>query len=105
MNSKDASGYEPKERDIPVLLDSLQELFQEHGDTVTPTLLAKRMEQKLHRHVSPYVASYLYTTLGFVSSPRSGCMGRGYFIAPNLKLLAEKRAQFCKIDNNESDKS
>jgi len=34
-----ANGYEPKERDIPVLLDSLQELFQEHGDTVTQHFL------------------------------------------------------------------
>ena len=37
----DANGYEPKERDIPVLLDSLQELFQEYGDQVTPTELAE----------------------------------------------------------------
>ena len=51
----DANGYEPKERDIPVLLDSLQELFQEYGDKVTPTELARRMEKKLHRHISPYV--------------------------------------------------
>ena len=41
----DANGYEPKERDIPVLLDSLQELFQEYGDQVTPTELAGRMEK------------------------------------------------------------
>jgi hypothetical protein len=105
MKSKDANGYEPKERDIPVLLDSLQELFQEHGDTVTPTLLAERMEEKLHRHISPYVVSYLYTTLGFVSSPRSKYQGRGYYVVPNPKLLAEKRAQFCQSNNNESDKS
>jgi len=101
----DANGYEPKERDIPVLLDSLQELFQEYGDKVTPTELAERMEKKLRRHISPYVTAYLYTTLGFVSSPRSHYTGRGYYIVPNLKLLAEKRAQFCKTDNNESDKS
>jgi hypothetical protein len=105
MKSKDANKYEPKERDIPVLLDSLQELFQEHGDTVTPTDLAQRMEAKLHRHISPYVVSYIYTTLGFVSSPRSKYQGRGYYIVRNLELLAEKRAQFCKIDIHLSDKS
>jgi hypothetical protein len=37
--------------DIPVMLDSLQELFHEHGDTVTPTLLVRRMEQKLHKRL------------------------------------------------------
>ena len=31
------------------------------GDTVTPTDLAERMEEKLRRHISLYVASYLYT--------------------------------------------
>jgi hypothetical protein len=101
MKSKDANRCEPKERDIPVLLDSLQE----HGDTVTPTDLAERMEEKLHRHISPYVASYLYTTLGFVSSPRSKYRGRGYYIVPNLELLAEKRAQFCQSNTDECDKS
>ena len=105
MKSKDANRYEPKERDIPVLLDSLQELFQEHGDVVTPTDLAERMEEKLRRHISPYVASYLYTTLEFVSSPRSKYPGRGYYIVRNLELLAEKRAQFCKIDIHSSDKN
>jgi hypothetical protein len=97
--------YESKERDIPVLLDSLQELLQEQGDTVTPTDLAERMEEKLHRHIPPYFVSYLPTTLGFVSSPRSKYMGRGYYIVRNLELLAEKRAQCCQLNTNESDKS
>jgi hypothetical protein len=104
MKAKDTSKY-PKERYIPVLLDSLQELFQEHGDRVTPTALAERMEQKLHRHISPFVAAYLYTTLGFVSSPRSNHMGRGYYIVRNPELLAERRAQFCKVNIDKSDKS
>ena len=104
MKAKDTSKY-PKERYIPVLLDSLQELFQEHGDRVTPTALAERMGQKLHRHISPFVAAYLYTTLGFVSSPRSNHMGRGYYIVPNPELLAERRAQFCKVNIDKSDKS
>ena len=39
-----------EKEDIPVMLDCLQELFNEYGDTVTPTLLVERMESKLHRH-------------------------------------------------------
>jgi hypothetical protein len=104
MKAEYTNRYQ-KERDIPVLLDSLQELFQEHGDTVTPTDLAQRMEEKLHRHISPMFASYLYTTLGFVSRPRSNQMGRGYYIVPNQELLAERQAQFCKIETDESDKN
>jgi len=104
MKAKDTSKY-PKEQYIPVLLDSLQELFQEHGDRVTPTALAERMEQKLHRHIAPFVAAYLYTTLGFVSTPRSNHMGRGYYIVPNPELLAERRAQFCKVNIDKSEKS
>ena len=34
---------------IPVMLDSLQELFNEYGDKVTPTLLVELMERKLHQ--------------------------------------------------------
>ncbi len=33
MKAEDTNKYQ-KERDIPVILDSLQELFQERGDTV-----------------------------------------------------------------------
>jgi hypothetical protein len=81
LKSKDTSKY-PKER----------------GDAVTPTDVAERMGQKLHRHISPYIAGYLYTTLGFVSRSRKGQAGRPrYFIVPNPELLAEKRAQFRKL--------
>jgi len=77
LKSKDTSKY-PKER----------------GDAVTPTDVAERMGQKLHRHISTYIAGYL-TTLGFVSRARKGQTGRPrYFIVPNPELLAEKRAQF-----------
>ena len=35
--------------DIPIILNSLQELFRERGDEVTPKQLAERMENKMHR--------------------------------------------------------
>src|SRR5271157_3693286 len=63
--------------DIPVMLDSLQELFQEHGDRVTPTLLVSRMEQKLHRRLHMHVVAYLYTSLREVDSRRNPVRHRG----------------------------
>jgi hypothetical protein len=80
--------------DIPIMLDCLQELFQEHEDTVTPTLLVSRMEQKLQRHLQMHVVAYLYTSLGFVTKRIEGHCNHHYII-PNTELLAEKRAQFC----------
>jgi hypothetical protein len=93
MNPKDTNKYQ-KELEYSALLDSLQELFQERGE-VTATDIAERMEQKLHRHVSTYAAGYLYTTLGFVARAKSG--QTRYYIVPNLELLEERRAQFCKF--------
>ena len=43
------------EEDTAAMLDSLQELFQEHGDKVTATLVAERMESKLNRHTHTLV--------------------------------------------------
>ena len=45
------------------MLDSLHELFQEYRDAVTATLIAERMEQKLHRYVHHYLSAYLYRLL------------------------------------------
>jgi hypothetical protein len=39
-----------EKEDIPVMLDCLQELFNEYGDAVTPTLLVERIERKLHTY-------------------------------------------------------
>jgi hypothetical protein len=103
MKADEINKYQ-KERDIPVLLESLHELFQEQGDTVTPMDLAERMEKKLRRHQSLFVVSCLYTTLGFVSRAKPGQSRRRYYIVPNLELLAERQAQFCKIETDESDK-
>ena len=43
------------EEDTAAMLDSLHELFQEHGDKVTATLVAERMESKLNRHTHTLV--------------------------------------------------
>ena len=93
------------EGDIPVMLDSLYELFQERGDVITPTQLAERMEQKLHKHVQRQVASHLYILLGFDSRRVIGHSVSKTYIIPNHTLLAERRAQFCKVDISTSDKS
>jgi hypothetical protein len=91
------------DEDITAMLDSLQELFQERGDKVTATLIAERMQQKLRRHIHHHRAAYLYRLLGFESrtgnrlTDNSKC-----YVIPNLQLLAEKRAQFCRV--NVSDK-
>jgi hypothetical protein len=85
--------------DIPVMLDSLQELFNEYGDAVTPTLLVERMERKLHRRLHMHVVAYLYRSMGFVTKRIEGHSNH-YYIIPNLELLAEKRAQFCNAENN-----
>jgi hypothetical protein len=81
---------------IPVMLDSLQELFNECGDAVTPTLLVERMEGKLHRHLRMHVVAHQYTSLGFVTKRLNA--QQKYCIIPNLELLAEIKAQFCNIN-------
>jgi hypothetical protein len=84
--------------DIAVILDSLQELFRERGDAVTPKQLAERMENKIHRHVHYTYATYLCTLLGFVT--RNGIEAGdkdSRYIVFDPELLAQKRAQYCEI--------
>ena len=84
--------------DIAVILDSLQELFRERGETVTPKQVAKRMENKMQRHVHYTYATYLCTLLGFVT--RNGIEAGdkdSRYIVFDPELLAQKRAQYCDI--------
>ena len=84
--------------DIAIILDSLQELFRERGDAVTPKQLAERMENKMHRHVHYTYATYLCTLLGFVT--RNGIEAGdkdSRYIVFDPELLAQKRAQYCEI--------
>jgi hypothetical protein len=84
--------------DIPVMLDCLQELFNEYGEAVTPTLLVERMERKLHRHVRMHVVAYQYTSLGFVTKRLNA--KQKYSIIPNLELLSDLRAQLSLAHGN-----
>jgi hypothetical protein len=84
--------------DIAIILDSLQELFHERGDTVTPKQLAGRMGNKMHRHVHYTYATFLCTLLGFVT--RNGIEAGdkdSRYIVFDPELLAQKRAQYCEI--------
>lgn len=85
------------------MLDSLYELFQEHGDKVTATLIAARMERKLHRHIHHHRAAYLYRLMGFnaIRGNRYSDNSK-YYVVPDLELLAEKRAQFCKLSKDKN---
>jgi hypothetical protein len=95
-----------RKEDIAAMLDSLHELFQEHGDEVTAKLIAERMGEKLRRHVHYHLAAYLYALLGFESKRGRKLTDNGkYYVVRNPKLLAEKRAQFCLLEINNSDKS
>ena len=87
-----------EQEDIPVMLDCLQELFNEYGDAVTPTLLVERMERKLHRHVRMHVVAHQYASLGFLTKRLNA--QQKYSIIPNPELLAERRDQFCKVQKN-----
>jgi len=85
-----------RSEDIPVMLDCLQELFNEYGDAVTPTLLVESMGRKLHRRMQMQSVAHQYTSLGFVTKRMNAL--KKYCIIPNLELLAEKRAQFCNVN-------
>ena len=85
-----------RSEDIPVMLDCLQELFNEYGDKVTPTLLVERMGRKLHRQMPMHVVAHQYTSLGFVTKRLNA--KQKYSIIPNLELLAEIRAQFGRAN-------
>jgi hypothetical protein len=87
------------EEDTAAMLDSLLELFQENGDKVTATLIAERMESKLHRHIHHHRAAYLYRLLGFYSTCGKGHDdGSKYYVIPDYDLLARCRVQYCNID-------
>jgi len=91
------------EEDIAAMLDSLQELFRECGNKVTATLIAERMERKLHRHVHHHRAAYLYRLMGFNAIRGNGHPDKSkYYVVPDLELLAEKQAQFLKLSKDKN---
>ena len=83
--------------DFTVLLDCLQELFQENPDAVTPKLLAARMEQKLQRQIHYTYATYVGSVLGFTTRNGIGFGKRNTrYIVFDPALLSQKRAQYCE---------
>jgi hypothetical protein len=89
--------------DFTAILDSLNELFQERGDCITPKDLALRMQQKLRRNIHYNFATYLFSLLGFVTRSGIGSGDRDCrYIVCNAELLAEKRAQFCKLSEDKN---
>ena len=65
------------EDDIATMLDSLLELFREYGNDVTATLIAERMEQKLHRRRLAVDLKERY----------SGCLPTGRFSSESESIL------------------
>ena len=91
--------------DFTVVLDSLQELFQENPDVVTPKLIAARMEQKLQRHIHYTYATYLGSLLGFMTRKGIGFGKRDTrYIVFDPEQLAQKRAQYCEIPEEVKNK-
>ena len=94
------TGYRHKvqDGDFAVILDSLQELFRERGDSVTPKQLAERMEHKLNRSVHYTHATYLCTLLGFVTRQGNKPGDKNnHYVVFDAALLAQKRSQYCRI--------
>ena len=98
MSELSVNNHKIHEGDFVVMLDCLDELFRECGDTITPKVLASRMEQKLHRRVHYSFATYLYTLSGFVTKPGIGNNDRfARFIVYNPELIAVQRARLRDI--------
>jgi len=72
-----------RSEDIPVMLDCLQELFNEYGDEVTPTLLVERMESKLHRHMQMQSVVHQYTSLVFLQKEIMQCKNTASLLTSN----------------------
>ena len=102
MKTYDRSDH-VKNRDIAAVLDSLDELFRESKDSVTPKQVTMRTEQKLRRPINLHEVAYVCSSLGFVTR-RSGGKINGYCFIPNPELLTEKRAQFCAVDASDKNK-
>jgi len=87
-----------KSREVPALLDSLQELFNELNDRVAPADVAERMSQKLNRTISLPQVAILMREAGFYTMKairREGQMRR--FIYRDLELLAKLQSESSQM--------
>jgi len=79
--------------DFTVVLDSLQELFQENPDAVTPKLLAARMETKIAETHSLYLCDLFVLGVGVYNHERNRFREKGHSLHHfDPELLAQKRA-------------
>jgi len=76
--------YIIKPNDIPNLMDSMIECFSE-TDRVNAKLLAEKMTEKTGRIFTYQNVGYLYTLLGFVSTPVENRAER--YLVKNLELI------------------
>jgi hypothetical protein len=86
-------------KDVSVMLDSLNELFSEQGDMVTPTDLAERMSQKLNRTIKYCHVGILLKQLGFLTLPPRKYKSRMQrFIYRDSVLLEKWEAESSQIE-------
>jgi hypothetical protein len=104
LNGFTGCRHKIQEGDFGVILDSLQELFRECGDSLTPKQLAERMEHKLNRSVHYTHAAYLCTLLGFVTRQGNKAGDKNnHYVVFDADLLAQKRAQYCRVLGEQKD--
>jgi len=76
--------YVLRPNDIPTLMDCMTECFAK-TEKVNAKMLADKMTQKMGRHYSYQIVSYLYTLLGFVASPIENTAER-YLVRDDVKV-------------------
>jgi len=87
-----------KSREVPALLDSLQELFNELNDRVATADVAERMSQKLNRTISLPQVAILMREAGFYCVNAKKCDGQmRRFIYRDLELLAKLQSESSQM--------
>ena len=87
-----------KSREVPALLDSLQELFNELNDRVAPNDVAERMSQKLNYTISLPQVAILMREAGFYCVSAKKCNGQmRRFIFKDLELLAKLQSESSQM--------
>ena len=87
-----------KSNEVPVLLDSLQELFNELGDRVAPNDVAVRMSKKLNYTISLPQVAILMREAGFYCVSAKKCNGQmRRFIYRDLELLAKLQSESSQM--------
>ena len=94
--------YSMQSNDIPVMVESLNELFSE-SDDVSPKLLAARMSRKAGREISYFLASYLAREMGFCSKRGTKkCTRALTFLIADKTLLDGLMERYCETLRSKS---